>query len=213
MKSAGGMSVFQRFVLEKLYARAGGAPEGLPWHRAEPDAVLQRVVAASMSHGRALDVGCGSGVFSAYLAKQGYRVTAIDLHPAAVAMARRLAEGFGDKLSVFEADFFSFKSAEPFDLVYDSGCLHCMKGGALQDYKSQLLRLLAPGGDYVLAHFDKRHAFDWRPMGPRRRTPAQLEPLFAPELELREKSSGEVAVPLPIGPVVRGTVYWFHRPK
>jgi len=86
-----------------------------------------------------------------------------------------------------------------------------MSGAALKTYRAQVLSWLAPKGDFVLGHFDKRHALDWRPMGPRRRTPVQIESLFAPELRLRDRKTEEMAVPLPIGPIVRGTSYWFQR--
>ncbi|MBI3549265.1 MAG: class I SAM-dependent methyltransferase [Elusimicrobia bacterium] len=205
------MNVLQRVVLDKFYAGAAGAADRLPWHRADPGPLLRKAVESTTRRGRALDIGCGSGVFSAYLAQQGCAVTALDLHPAAVAMARRLAESFADRLTVLEADVLSFEAAQPFELILDSGCLHCMSDGALPAYRERILRLLAPGGDFILEHWDKRHALDWRPMGPRRRTPARLLPLFAPELALVEKKTEEMAVPLPLGPTVRGTAYWFKR--
>jgi len=104
MTSTGGMNLIQRKVLDKFYARAAGAPERLPWHRATPDQLLTQVVESGSRRGRALDVGCGSGVFSVYLAQQGYEVTAIDMHPGAVAMARRAAEGLGGRMKVVQAD-------------------------------------------------------------------------------------------------------------
>lgn len=95
--------------------------------------------------------------------------------------------------------------------MLDSGCLHSLVGGDVQAYKRQLLVWLAPGGDYVLGHWGKRHALDWRPMGPRRRSASEIERRFAPELGLRDSEVTDFPVPLPFGPVVRGIGYWFRR--
>jgi hypothetical protein len=54
----------------------------------------------------------------------------------------------------------------PFDLILDSGCLHSLVGGTVASYKQRVLDWLAPGGDYLLEHWGKRHALDWRPVGP-----------------------------------------------
>ena len=86
-----------------------------------------------------------------------------------------------------------------------------MNGAGFAAYVRQLPKWLAPGGDYLLGHFGKRNAFDWRPVGPRRRTEASIERAFAPELTLVRKETGQMRVPLPIGPIVRGTSYWFRR--
>ena len=42
---------------------------------------------AQLAAGRALDVGCGTGASAAWLAGQGWAVTAVDLVPRAVALA------------------------------------------------------------------------------------------------------------------------------
>jgi hypothetical protein len=73
------------------------------------------------------------------------------------------------------------------------------------------LRWLRPGGDYVLAHWGKRHPLDWRPIGLRRRTEQTIQRRFAPELRLRDTEVTGFATPLPFGPVVRGVACWFRR--
>jgi SAM-dependent methyltransferase len=110
------------------------------------------------------------------------------------------------------ADLFDWPSAEAFDLILDSGCLHTIRSRDSGRYKKQLLAWLAPHGDFVLAHFGRRHFLDWRPVGPRRRTRPELVGLFSPEL--REKAYQheiETGIPLPIGPSVLTQSFWFQR--
>lgn len=204
-------STMGRKVMGRFYARAEGRPERLPWHRETPEPILARAVAARGGRGRALDLGCGSGQFSAWMAQQGLAVTGIDLFPEAIAMARATAAARGVSVDLACADLFTFAPAEPFDLVLDSGCLHALVGGDVDAYRAQLRRWLAPGGSFVLGHWGKRHALDWRPIGPTRRSDAAIERMFERDFVLRDKDVADFAAPLPFGPVVRGVGYWFER--
>src|SRR5262245_36300786 len=202
--------MFIRLMQETFYRRAK-SPKDLPWHREAPDGFVLDVVASRPTPGRALDLGCGSGVFSVWLAKKGYEVTGVDFIPRAIEMSKERAAAEGAKVDFVRADLLSWEGAGPYDVIVDSGCLHSLIGGDVRRYRAQLLRWLAPGGDYVLGHFGRRHALDWRPVGPTRRTREQLVGLFAPELTVVRHQQSEMAVPLPIGPVVRGHSFWFRR--
>ena len=205
------MSAIAANVMRNFYRRAAGDAQRLPWHRDEPGRLLASAVAARDARGRALDVGCGAGVLSVWLAQQGLRVTGIDLFPEAIAMARSHAEKAGAEIELVTGDLFAFTPSERFDLVYDSGCMHSLVGGDVDAYKRRLLAWLHRGGDFVLEHWGKRHALDWRPIGPRRRSQATIERIFAPEFQLRESEVTDFAAPLPFGPTVRGIGYWFRR--
>ena len=209
----GGTSVLTgamaKLVMHRFYRQADGHPELLPWHREGPDTML--VAAAERGCGHALDVGCGAGIFSVYLARHGWRVTGIDLFDEAIAMARTRAAEAGVEVELICADLFGYRPDRPFQLVYDSGCLHSLVGGDVPSYKQELLRWLVPGGAYVLGHWGKRNALDWRPIGPRRRAEATIQHIFAPELELLDTDVQDAEVPLPFGPKVRGVSYHFRR--
>jgi SAM-dependent methyltransferase len=205
------MSSVSKMVMQKFYRKAEGRPEKLPWHREEPGRMLVDAVRARGGRGRALDLGCGGGVFSAWLAEQGMQVTALDMFPEAIEMARARAASRGVTVELVCTDLFAYEPAQPFDLVLDSGCLHSLVGGDLRAYKEKLVSWLAKEGELVLGHWGKRHALDWRPIGPRRRTPEFLQRLFAPELELVDKEVTDGEVPLPFGPIVRGVGYRFRR--
>ena len=197
-------------VMQSFYRRAEGRAERLPWHRESPSHVLESAVAACTRPARALDLGCGAGVLTLWLADKGLEVTGIDILPEAIAMARSLADERRADGAFLTADLLSYAPERPFDLVYDSGCLHSLVGGNAALYKDRLLGLLAPGGSFVLEHWGKRHAFDWRPIGPRRRSQTTIERTFRPELQLIETDVTDFAAPLPFGPTVRGIGYWFR---
>ena len=200
-----------KMVMAKFYRQAAGEAQRLPWHRDTPSKVLLSAVAACEAGGRALDVGCGAGVFSVWLAGEGMEVTGVDLFPEAIAMCEALGAEKGVEARFDCADLFGYQPDGSFDLVYDSGCLHSLVGGDVGSYRRQLFSWLAPGGHYVLEHWGKRHALDWRPIGPRRRTQASIERMFAPELELAETEVTDFSAPLPFGPTVRGIGYRFRR--
>jgi SAM-dependent methyltransferase len=203
--------MISKLVMQKFYRKAEGHPERLPWHQDAPPKILVDAVKARSGRGRALDVGCGAGVFSVWLAEQGMEVTGLDLFPEATAMAQSRAAAHNVKVQFVTGDLFTYAPERPFDFVHDSGCLHSLVGGNVAAYKQQLLRWLAPKGDFVLGHWGKRHAFDWRPIGPRRRSESTIRNTFTPELELRQTEITDFDTPLPFGPVVRGVGYWFRR--
>ena len=207
------MSRMAKLVMRKFYTKAQGRPETLPWHQEDPPLILQRAVVGLGSQGRALDLGCGAGVFSVWMAEQGMKVTGIDLFPEAIEMSRTRAAKHDVTVDFRQGDLFTFTTAEPFDLVFDSGCLHSLVGGSVAAYKRQVLQWLAPDGVYVLGHWGKRHRFDWHPIGPRRRSEASIERMFQPELELQETEVTDFDVPRPLGPVVRGVGYRFTRAR
>lgn len=201
----------ERRQLEAIYDQARAATD-LPWHRDEPPPLLQAAVAARARRGRALDLGCGSGVFSVYLARQGFDVTALDFIDKALQLARARASDAGVTVRFIHADVLTWQSSDAFDVILDSGCLHSLNPADRPTYHRRLLEWLAPGGDYILVHFEKRHALDWRPMGPRRYRRARLLHEFSPKfVETDHRSLVQTGVPLPIGPTIQVGEYWFQR--
>ena len=97
---------------------------------------------------RLLDAGCGGGAVAAWLARLGYRVTAIDANPDAVAKAR--AAG----VPAIQADLVSYAD-QPFDAVLMLLTLHHMH--PLAQALDTVTGLLRPGGRLVIDEF----AWDW----------------------------------------------------
>jgi len=203
--------MFEKTVQEMFYKRAAG-PEELPWHSEKPARFLIEAVSRRTSRGKVLDLGCGAGAFSVYLAKQGFEVTGVDFIPKALEMAVQRARSEQVKVHWVIADLLNWKTDDKFDLVLDSGCLHTVNTRNMRRYKEQLLSWTTPRADFILAHWGKRRMWDWRPVGPRRRTRQALASFFSPEFR-EEFHEQEIMtkVPLPIGPCVLGQCFWFKR--
>ena len=146
-----------------------------------------------------------------YLAQKGFAVVGVDFVPAALHLARERARAAGVTLDLQQVDVLDFSSPVGFDLVLDSGCLHHLPPSALPAYRTMLARCLLPGGDYVLVHFGRRHALDWRPVGPRRQTRQAITQFLAP-LRLEAYDETIYRLPLPVGPSALAGVYWFRSP-
>lgn len=171
------------------------AEGSLPWDLAlPPPEVIE--LAHRLPPGRALDVGCGFGRATVYLAERGWRVDAVDFIPQAVAETRRRAAAAGVtervaalRAAVPELDFLT----GPYDLILDIGCGHALAGADLVLYRDQLRRLLAPGGTF--GWFTRLRGGDEAPpapgQGPRGLVEAELLALFATGFRLREIVHGE----------------------
>lgn len=75
--------------------------------------------AAPLRPGTALDLGCGSGGDTLWLAQQGWQVTAVDISTTAVERVRDQARalGVGDRVVAEQHDLARSFPAGPFDLV------------------------------------------------------------------------------------------------
>jgi SAM-dependent methyltransferase len=205
------MSGQSRNVLQRLYDMAE-TPEDLPWHEADPPALLVKALDQRDTPGTALDLGCGSGTYSIYMAERGYRVTAIDFMPEAIAMLQTRLAGRDLAIDAIQADVGQWNAGKSFDVVLDIGCLHTPGTIELSAYKTQLLNWLAPGGDLILLHFGRRGWWDWWPIGPNRVYADALHQLFAPELDLIVYASEERHdMPFFIGRSALIGRYWFRR--
>ncbi len=199
-----------RQTFDRLYGDAT-APEDLPWNHGTPSDFLEQVVAARPDGGRALDLGCGSGVDSVFLAQHGWQVTSLDFMPQAVEMTRKRAEAAGVTVSAQIADITTWPGDGTFDVIVDAGCLHALEMVDRPAYRRQLLKWLAIGGDYVLRHAERRHLFDRRQMGPKRVSRRRIKKLFAPELVEQDFRRNLItSARYPGGPGFTHTSYWFE---
>jgi cyclopropane fatty-acyl-phospholipid synthase-like methyltransferase len=152
--------------------------------------------------GRALDLGCGTGTNSIYLAGHGWQVVGVDVAATAIWKARRKAKAARLAVEFHTADVTRLDFLQPaFDLVLDIGCFHGLGADGWRRYRDQLRRLLRPGGRFMLYAF-----------GPRQRrmlqmgiTRDEVQDLFAPDFRLLRVEGGDD----PTGPA--SAWYWLER--
>ncbi len=100
----------------------------------------------------ALDIGCGLGRNSRWLAAQEFTTTGIDIAPDALERAAGRSRGHG--VTYLRRDFVR---ASPtgvwFDLIYDSGCFHHLAPHRRISYMRALRAALAPGGLFGICTF------------------------------------------------------------
>jgi len=128
-----------------------------PWDIGDmkPAEPLRRFIEGpqALRPGRALDLGCGMGRYTIYLAEHGWTAIGIDSVERALRVARRragerkVACAFvrGDVTRLAEAGI-----AGPFDLLLDSGCFHGMSDRDRLRYGEALTRVAAPDGQILV---------------------------------------------------------------
>ncbi len=108
------------------------------------------------SRGRALDLGCGTGTQSIYLAQYGFDVTAIDFSPKAIDLARAKAKQAGVKIDFRIGDVTRLDDLrEPLNLILDIGCFHGLDVSGKTRYAQHVARLSQPRSTLLMFAFDK----------------------------------------------------------
>jgi hypothetical protein len=113
------------------------------------------VVAGELLHlaGRAaLDIGCGDGKFTRFLARSGARATGLDVNPHVLVRARDTARDEGLDIAWVEGRAEDLPFADDhFDVVVFSNSLHHVAPGMMGRAIAEAACVLQPGGDlYVM---------------------------------------------------------------
>lgn len=117
-------------------------------------------LAGSFPPGRALDLGCGEGGDSVWLALQGWTTTAVDVAPTALARTREAAAAAGAKVTTEQHDLESSLPGGPFDLV----SAFFLQSPVEWDRPAVLRRaaeLLTPGGVLLLVDHGSAPPWGW----------------------------------------------------
>jgi 2-polyprenyl-3-methyl-5-hydroxy-6-metoxy-1,4-benzoquinol methylase len=146
------MSSRQR--LFKTFYRLGFTPwDGHPLAKSLHDLVEGD---AALPAGTALDLGCGTGDNSIYLAKHGWQVTGVDFVAKAVDKARAKASANKVDVNFAQANVTRLSSegvGSDFSLIVDNGCLHGMSQEDRDAYVGEVTAVAAPRARLLLVEF------------------------------------------------------------
>lgn len=149
--------VSSRHTLFRIFYRLGFTP----WDGHPIAASLQELV-EELAPGTALDVGCGTGDTSIYLAQHEWQVTGVDFVPKAVEKARAKAEDVGVRVDFRHADATRLTTegvGTGFDLIVDNGCLHGMSDDDRDRYTREITAVAAAGARLLLVEFTPGGSF------------------------------------------------------
>jgi SAM-dependent methyltransferase len=186
--------------------------QDLPWSHEEPTLFLAEICRRRQP-GAALDIGCGAGTDSLFLAQQGWDVSSLDFMPKALEYTEQRARDAGVSITPVLADISDWVPPQKYDLVLDHGLLHNMDPVRFAAYRDTVMSALADDGEFVLLH--------WHPlfggqangkMGPTRRDRDEIKAFFAPDLQERffAREEFEDLTSLVGGGMVQA-YYWFRR--
>lgn len=120
-----------------------------PWDVKKPDSHLAEIVKnLPIKPCKVLELGCGTGTNTIWLAQQGFDVTAMDLSETALEQARK-KEG-ADRCTFILADFFEAPLPGNFGFVFDLGCLHGFSDPEHRDMLAKRIAQCLVEGGYWL---------------------------------------------------------------
>ena len=153
------------------------------WELGKPRPILVEFVEKGfVKKGMALDLCCGAGTNTVYLAEKGFEATGTDISPTAIEYAKKKAEQAKVKINFMAQNFLQlpFGDAE-FDFVFDMGCFHHVKVEDRATFINGVHRVLKKGGGYMLTCFSYKNGRSWNHF-----TKRQISELFSGNFELGE---------------------------
>ncbi len=167
-----------------------------PWDSGTVPPELRTLIEVEkLPPGRAVDLGCGTGTCTLYLAQHGFQVTGIDMASRAIARARRKLGRAGVEARLLVGDVTRLGEPGgpsvpvPLDLALDQGCFHSLPEERRAAYVHGLAGALRSGGTYLLFAFQPRGQ-GGPPVGPRGLTQDQVLEIVGPDFQLLEAQTG-----------------------
>lgn len=132
--------------------------EKIPWQKTQADYFTEVIDAGKIQPCSALDLGCGTGAKSTYLARRGFKVTGVDVSETAIKLAKENARKAKVKIEFVAADAtdLDFLKNRKFDFVLDWANLHGIPKNKRKRYIQEMAKHTKRGGKLLLRCFSKR---------------------------------------------------------
>lgn len=146
---------------DRIYHRY--SPEDLPWELGKPrKGLVELVNSGRIRPSKVLDLCCGAGSNTVYLAEQGFSVTTLDISDKAVVYAKSKADEAEVGIDFLVGSFLSlpFRN-QKFDFAFDFGCFHHVAAEKRTAFIEGIYRVLKPKGTYFLVCFSYKNGPAW----------------------------------------------------
>lgn len=107
-----------------------------------------KTLAPLLSGKKVLDFGCGQGIDSLYLARQGAVVSSVDIVPSNIALVETILQWHKHSVHLLQ-DYSEMDGLGMFDLVLSNGCLHHIQDDRVSFVVRQLIDHLNVGGLFL----------------------------------------------------------------
>jgi ubiquinone/menaquinone biosynthesis C-methylase UbiE len=145
-----------KHTLFRLFYRIGFTPwDGHPLAQSLRS-LIEGHGSPALPAGTALELGCGTGDCSLYLAQHGWIVTAVDFVSKPLTRARAKAAAAGLSIDFIQADVTHLSQAgigANFALIVDNGCLHNMSDSDRDSYVREVSAVAAPDARLLIVAF------------------------------------------------------------
>lgn len=129
-----------------------------PWEIGAPQSAMAALLEKYPPENPILDIGCGSGDLSIYLAQLGHQVVGIDFVETAITKARKKIGSLPPEVTGF-VNFQVADALKPsilqqkFGAVVDSGFYHLFNSDQCDQLIDEIASILLPNGHYYLHEF------------------------------------------------------------
>jgi len=162
--------------------------EKIPWIYDTPPAILIELVNKGIVKPcRTLDLGCGIGNYSIYLATKGFTVTGIDISTVAIEIAKKNAKEKNARCKFFASNLLGDLSdvGYNYEFAYDWELFHHIPPEKRQIYVENVFKLLKTNGRYMSVSFSEKDPY-FGGQGKIRKTPIGTTLHFSSEIEMKE---------------------------
>lgn len=140
-------------IFERIYRSPGAG-----WTKSQPPTELVGLVEnKQVKPCKSIDIGCGEGFYSIYLASKGFNVLGIDLSEQAIEYAKENAKQAKRRIRFMAMDINSLLQLnETFDFVLEWSVMHHIMPPKRPKYINDVSETLRDGGKYLSVCFSER---------------------------------------------------------
>jgi cyclopropane fatty-acyl-phospholipid synthase-like methyltransferase len=155
-----------------------------------PPEVQEAFQAGDIPPGAALDLGCGTGTNTVFMAQQGRQAIGLDFVPQAISKARNKAQQAGvdghAQFQVADVTRLDGMDLPRSAFALDMGCFHGLNPDGQRRYAEGLAKTMVSGGRYLLYTLDphKEAGFSFGMQ------PEAVEAVFAPWFDILRVERG-----------------------